>query len=116
MERTVVEGTVLDEQHDAPWTPDERLDDLVPDLDDDLGDARAASPPAGDDEWAEAWVMDEGGESGVTGDAVGELADDADQATVTTPADRNPGWREGSEVHDSGRWVGAGRRAPGTPG
>ena len=56
------------------------------------------------------------GEDAATGDAVGELADLADQATVTTAADRNPGWREGSEVQDPGRWASAGRRGPGTPG
>lgn len=123
VERTVVEGTVLDEQRD-PREQDAPsgalppgLDDLVPDLNDDLvgdrGDGAApdsaASDPAGDDEWAEAWVMDEGE---ATGDAVGELADDV---TVTTPADRAPCRREGHD-HGDPRRVGAGRRGPGTPG
>jgi len=121
VERTVVEGTVLDEQVDAPepalppglddLVPD-LDDDLVPDLDGDLGDDAPRDPgPAGDDEWAEAWVMDEGPS---TGDAVGELADDA---TVTTPGDRGPGGRRrGADgAPDTGGWVGAGRQGPGTP-
>ncbi|PVZ11137.1 ATP-binding protein [Actinomycetospora cinnamomea] len=123
VERTVVEGMVLDERPDDadPALPP-GLDDLVPDLDDDLagrsvdgsadGSADGAGPAgresAGDDEWAEAWVMDEGtGEDGASGDAVGELADDA---TVTAPGDRGPGARR-----DAGEWVGAGRHGPGTP-
>jgi len=116
VERTVVEGTVLDERpDDRPEALPPGLDDLVPDLDDDLdGDppeevtsrpAVPAVPAAGDDDWADAWVMDEGP---ATGDAVGELTDDA---TVTTPADRSPGRRD---VPDPGGWVRAGR--PGDPG
>jgi hypothetical protein len=109
VERTVVEGTVLDERLDGPEALPPGLDDLVPDLDDDLpgppAETSEASGPAGDDDWADAWVMDEGP---ATGDAVGELADDA---TVTTPADRSPGRRD---APDPGGWVGAGR--PGDPG
>ncbi|GAA4808988.1 ATP-binding protein [Actinomycetospora chlora] len=109
VERTVVEGTVLDERHDADGVLPPGLDDLVPDLDDDLV-ATGGPVRAGDDDWADAWVMDE---DGTPGDAVGELADDA---TVTTPADRAPGWREGHDATDPGRRVGAGRRGPGAPG
>ncbi|GAA4736045.1 ATP-binding protein [Actinomycetospora chibensis] len=119
VERTVVEGLVLDERPDDPEALPPGLDDLVPDLDDDLPEPPAentgttdttdttgtAGTPVGDDDWADAWVMDEGP---ATGDAVGELADDA---TVTTPADRSPGRRD---APDPGGWVGAGR--PGDPG
>ncbi|MDF2976404.1 MAG: hypothetical protein K0S40_1132 [Actinomycetospora sp.] len=115
VERTVVEGTVLDERLDAPEPAlPPGLDDLVPDLDDDLAATPAPGEPepAGDDEWADAWVMDEGPS---TGDAVGELADDA---TITTPGDRGPGGRRrGADgAPDTAGWVGAGRQGPGTPG
>jgi hypothetical protein len=105
VERTVVEGVVLDERADAAGLPaplPSGLDDLVPDLDDDLVPAAGGPAPdagADDEQWADAWVMDEGT---ATGDAVDELADDG---TVTTPAERS-----------SGRWVTAGRPHPGAPG